>query len=106
VNQELKANSAAIAGDTQREYRPASGATEFDAGVKVDVAAFEGVLYDTPAKVSAPRALHTAHIRVRRTSASSDGGYVQATYKFDKLKVGLSYGISDLKLADDEIRVR
>jgi predicted porin len=41
------------------------------------------------------------------TSASgdtrkSDGGYVQATYKFDKLKVGLSYGISDLKLADDE----
>ena len=32
----------------------------------------------------------------------SDGGYVQATYKFDKLKVGLSYGISDLKLANDE----
>jgi predicted porin len=32
----------------------------------------------------------------------SDGGYVQATYKFDKLKVGLSYGVSDLKLADDE----
>ncbi len=31
-----------------------------------------------------------------------DCGYVQGTYKFDKLKVGLSYGISDLKLADDE----
>jgi hypothetical protein len=44
---------------------------------------------------------------VLATSASgdtrkSDGGYVQATYKFDKLKVGLSYGLSDLKLADDE----
>ena len=41
------------------------------------------------------------------TSASgetrkSDGGYIQATYKFDKLKVGLSYGMSELKLADDE----
>jgi predicted porin len=41
------------------------------------------------------------------TSASgdkrkSDGGYVQATYKMDKLKIGLSYGISDLKLAGDE----
>jgi predicted porin len=32
----------------------------------------------------------------------SDGGYVQATYKMDKLKIGLSYGISDLKLAGDE----
>jgi predicted porin len=41
------------------------------------------------------------------TSASgdkrkSDGGYVQATYKAGPVKFGLSYGISDLKLADDE----
>jgi hypothetical protein len=27
---------------------------------------------------------------------------VQATYKISKLKLGLSYGISELKLADDE----
>ena len=32
----------------------------------------------------------------------SDGGYVQLTYKFDKLKLGVSYGFSDLKLASDE----
>ncbi len=49
----------------------------------------------------------TTGLYVLPTSASgskrkSDGGYVQGTYKFDKLKVGLSYGISDLKLADDE----
>src|SRR5882757_3862700 len=32
----------------------------------------------------------------------SDGGYVQGTYKLGKLKLGLSYGLSELKLADDE----
>jgi predicted porin len=41
------------------------------------------------------------------TSASgekrpSEGGYVQTTYKFGKLKLGLSYGISELKQASDE----
>ena len=35
----------------------------------------------------------------------SDGGYVQATYKFDKLKFGASYGLSELKLADDEVEL-
>ena len=49
----------------------------------------------------------TTGLFILATSASgdtrkSDGGYVQATYKFDKLKVGLSYGISDLKIANDE----
>ena len=35
-------------------------------------------------------------------SASPDGGYAQATYKIDRLKIGVSYGISELKLAFDE----
>ena len=32
----------------------------------------------------------------------SDGGYAQLTYKIDRLKIGASYGISELKLASDE----
>ena len=32
----------------------------------------------------------------------SDGGIVQLTYKIDRLKIGASYGISQLKLAWDE----
>jgi predicted porin len=76
--------------------------TEVDGGVKVDAAGFEAVLYGYTGK-----GVGTTGLFVLATSASgdtrkSDGGYVQATYKFDKLKVGLSYGISDLKLADDE----
>jgi len=76
--------------------------TEVDGGVKVDAAGFEGVLYGYTGK-----GVGTTGLFILSTSASgdtrkSDGGYVQATYKFDKLKVGLSYGISDLKLADDE----
>jgi len=76
--------------------------TEVDGGVKLGVSGFEGVLYGYTGK-----GVGTIGLYVLATSASgdtrkSDGGYVQATYKFDKLKVGLSYGISDLKLADDE----
>jgi predicted porin len=77
--------------------------TEVDGGVKLDAAGFEAVLYGYTGK-----GVGTTGLFILATSASgdtrkSDGGYVQATYKFDKLKVGLSYGISDLKLADDEI---
>jgi len=76
--------------------------TEVDGGVKLDVAGFEGVLYGYTGK-----GVGTTGLFILATSASgdtrkSDGGYVQATYKIDKLKIGLSYGISDLKLADDE----
>jgi predicted porin len=76
--------------------------TEVDGGVKLDVAGFEGVLYGYTGK-----GVGTTGLFILATSASgdkrkSDGGYVQATYKLDKLKIGLSYGISDLKLADDE----
>ena len=76
--------------------------TEVDGGVKLDVAGFEGVLYGYTGK-----GVGTTGLFILATSASgdtrkSDGGYVQGTYKFDKLKLGLSYGISDLKLAGDE----
>ncbi|GAC1330764.1 MAG: hypothetical protein NVS1B6_07920 [Steroidobacteraceae bacterium] len=77
--------------------------TAVDGGVKLDVAGFEGVLYGYTGK-----GVGTTGLYILATSASgdkrkSDGGYVQATYKvLDKVKFGFSYGISDLKLADDE----
>ena len=76
--------------------------TEVDGGVKVDVAGFEGVLYGYTGKGVGTTGLFVLSTSALGDTRKSDGGYVQATYKLDKLKIGLSYGISDLKLADDE----
>jgi len=102
VTQELKVNSTAVGGYDTAGIATSFRGTEVDAGVKIDAAGFEGVVYGYTGK-----GVGTTGLFVLATSASgetrkSDGGYVQATYKFDKLKVGLSYGVSDLKLADDE----
>jgi predicted porin len=99
VNQKLKLSSSIIPAPGQATSYTG---TEVDGGVKLDVAGFEGVLYGYTGK-----GVGTTGLFILSTSASgdtrkSDGGYVQATYKIDRLKVGLSYGISDLKLADDE----
>ena len=77
--------------------------TAFDGGVKIDVAGFEGVLYGYSGKGVGTTGLYLDAVSPGGSTRKSDGGYVQATYKFDKLKFGLSYGISDLKLADDEV---
>jgi predicted porin len=74
----------------------------FDAGVKLDFSGFEGVLYGYSGK-----GLGTTGLFILPTSADgqkrdSDGGYAQLTYKIDKLKIGASYGESNLKLASDE----
>jgi predicted porin len=76
--------------------------TAVDGGVKLDVAGFEAVLYGYTGKGVGTTGLYLDALSAGGDTRKSDGGYVQATYKFDKLKVGLSYGISDLKLADDE----
>jgi predicted porin len=73
-----------------------------DAGVKVDVMGFEGVLYGYYGK-----GLGTTGLYILATSASgaerkSNGGYAQLTYKIDRVKFGVSYGISTLELASDE----
>jgi predicted porin len=101
VSQELKATAGDIAGNAT------GAATNFtgnggDVGVKVDVAGFEGVAYGYYGK-----GIGTTGLYILPTSASgekrpSEGGYLQATYKFGKLKVGASYGISELKQAPDE----
>jgi hypothetical protein len=76
--------------------------TAIDGGVKVDAAGFEAVAYGYYGK-----GIGTTGLYILATSASgqlreSDGGYVQLTYKLDRLKLGVSYGVSQLKLASDE----
>jgi hypothetical protein len=70
--------------------------------VKLDVAGFEGVLYGYSGKGVGTTGLYLYATSAGGEERKSDGGYVQFTYKFDKLKVGASYGISELKLAGDE----
>ncbi len=102
VTQKLKANSAAIAGDTAAGISTSFNGTAVDAGVKLDVAGFEGVLYGYTGKGVGTTGLYILPTSASGDKRKSDGGYVQGTYKYDKVKVGLSYGISDLKLANDE----
>ena len=76
--------------------------TAVDLGAKIDVAGFEGVLYGYTGKGVGTTGLYILASSDLGDKRKSDGGYVQATYKVNKLKLGLSYGISELKLADDE----
>src|ERR1700723_144860 len=73
-----------------------------DAGVKIDVAGFEGVVYGYGGKGVGTTGLYVLATSARGDERTSDGGYAQLTYKIDKLKLGVSYGISQLKLASDE----
>src|SRR5882757_9037716 len=73
-----------------------------DGGVKIDVAGFEGVLYGYTGKGVGTTGLFILPTSALGDTRKSDGGYVQGTYKLGKLKLGLSYGLSELKLADDE----
>jgi predicted porin len=75
--------------------------TAVDAGVKLDIAGFEGVLYGYTGKGVGTTGLYILATSDTGDKRKSDGGYAQATYKFDRLKLGLSYGISELKLADN-----
>jgi predicted porin len=74
----------------------------FDAGVKFDAAGFEGVLYGYSGSGLGTTGLFILPTSDLGRKRDSDGGYAQLTYKFDRVKFGLSYGESRLKLADDE----
>jgi predicted porin len=102
VSQRLKANSSAIDGDTTAGISTDFTGTAFDGGIKLDVAGFEGVLYGYSGKGVGTTGLYILPTSASGDTRKSDGGYVQATYKIDKLKIGLSYGLSELKLANDE----
>ena len=76
--------------------------TAVDGGVKLDVAGFEGVLYGYYGKGVGTTGLYILATSAAGNKRKSDGGYAQITYKIDRLKLGLSYGVSELKLASDE----
>ncbi|HEX3949352.1 MAG TPA: hypothetical protein VHW95_05825 [Steroidobacteraceae bacterium] len=102
VNQKLKDDSAAAAQDAIIGKATSFTGTGFDGGVKIDIAGFEGVLYGYTGKGVGTTGLFILPTSALGDTRKSDGGYVQGTYKMGKLKVGLSYGLSELKLADDE----
>jgi predicted porin len=76
--------------------------TAVDGGVKLDFAGFEGVAYGYYGKGVGTTGLYILAVSAGGQERESNGGYVQLTYKIDRLKIGASYGISQLKLASDE----
>lgn len=76
--------------------------TGFDGGIKFGYQGFQGVVYGYSGRGIGTTGLFVLPISASGQKRNSDGGYVQAAYTFEKLKVGLSYGISELKLAADE----
>ena len=100
MNQKVKARAtdAAPAGSS------VSGQA-FDLGAKLNVADFEGVLYGYSGDGVGTTAIGfnaAAVVGGNLEKRKSKGGYLQGTYKFGKLKPGLSYGESSLDLASGE----
>jgi len=102
VTQQAKAPSTDVAANNTAGIPNGVHGTAVDAGVKLDVAGFEGVLYGYSGKGIGTTGLYILATSAGGQERKSDGGYVQATYKIDRLKLGVSYGISELKLASDE----
>ena len=101
ISQQAKATASDIAVNAPGAGTSFTG-NGVDAGVKLDVAAFEGVVYGYYGKGIGTTGLFLFPTSSSGDKRESDGGYVQLTYKFDKLKLGASYGLSALKLASDE----
>jgi predicted porin len=103
VTQDAKAPSADVAANNLAGIRNNVSGTGVDGGVKVDVAGFEGVLYGYYGKGLGTTGLYILATDALGGERKSSGGYAQATYKLDRLKLGLSYGLSDLQLGDGEL---
>ena len=103
VTQDARAPSADVANNTVAGIRNNVSGSGIDAGVKIDVAGFEGVVYGYTGHGLGTTGLYILATDAAGNERNSSGGYVQATYKIDRLKVGLSYGVSDLKTASREL---
>jgi hypothetical protein len=88
-----RSNSAATSVCSARSFT----GTGVDGGVKIGYAGFEGVLYGYSGSGIGTTALHVLPTDELGNTLDSDGGYVQATYTNSKIKLGVSYGISELK---------
>lgn len=102
VTQQAKAPSADVALYNAEGIQSGTKGTGVDGGIKIDVQGFEGVLYGYYGNGIGTTGLYILATSAAGNERKSDGGYVQATYKIDRLKIGLSYGVSELKLASDE----
>ena len=101
VSQKVSASADDITANGSSAAQSFTG-TGFDAGVKLDVAGFEGVLYGYTGKGIGTTGLFILPTSADGEKRDSNGGYAQLTYKIGKLKIGASYGESRLKLASDE----
>jgi predicted porin len=102
VTQQAKADSADVAANNLAGIQNSTKGTGVDGGFKIDAAGFEGVLYGYYGKGIGTTGLYILATSAAGNQRKSDGGYAQVTYKIDRLKLGLSYGVSELKLASDE----
>jgi predicted porin len=103
VTQDARAPSASVAANNIAGIRNNVSGSGIDAGVKIDVAAFEAVVYGYTGHGLGTTGLYLFGTDALGDERNSSGGYVQATYKIDRLKVGLSYGVSDLKTARGDL---
>jgi predicted porin len=103
VTQDAKAPSADVAANNLAGIRNNVSGSGVDAGVKIDVAGFEGVLYGYTGHGLGTTGLYILATDAFGNERKSSGGYAQATYKIDRLKVGLSYGVSDLSMAQGDV---
>ena len=97
-----------LSGVSQKVEQPSGpGSTSYtgtgvDAGVKISVAGFEGVLYGYDGDGIGTTGLFILSNSADGQKRKSSGGYVQGTYKFGDVKLGLSYGQSKLKRAGND----
>ena len=103
VTQDAKAPAADVAANNVAGVRNNVSGSGVDAGVKVDVAGFEGVLYGYTGHGIGTTGLYLLATDEFGNERNSSGGYIQGTYKIDRLKLGLSYGVSDLKMARGDV---
>ena len=101
ISQKVSASADDITANGSSAAQSFTG-TGFDAGVKLDVAGFEGVLYGYTGKGIGTTGLFILPTSADGEKRDSNGGYAQLSYKIGKLKIGASYGESRLKLASDE----
>jgi predicted porin len=102
VTQQAKAPSTDVAANNAAGIQNGTKGTAVDGGVKIDAMGFEGVLYGYYGKGVGTTGLYILATSALGNQRKSDGGYAQLTYKIDRLKLGVSYGVSELKLASDE----
>lgn len=101
VSQKVQADPTDIASNAAGAATSYTG-SGFDGGVKLDFGGFEGVLYGYSGTGLGTTGLYILGASDLGKKRDSDGGYAQLSYKWDRIKLGLSYGESNLKLAADE----